>query len=119
VVSQVLEVTRPWRSQCVLISSDLAAIHRARRLGDAQSAGIERVDNHSRLKYEALQPQSCSATTEAAGPRAAVAGSVALGDYDVTTLPLARAWPSGARTTSKPWAVREMSNALRGLRTAQ
>jgi len=35
VVSQVLEVTRPWRSQCVLISSDLAAIHRARRLGDA------------------------------------------------------------------------------------
>jgi len=39
VVSQVLEVTRPWRSQCVLISSDLAAIHRARRLGDAPSAG--------------------------------------------------------------------------------
>ena len=33
VVSRILEVVRPWRAQCVLISFDLAAIYRARQLG--------------------------------------------------------------------------------------
>jgi glycerophosphoryl diester phosphodiesterase len=57
VVSQVNEAVKPFRSRCIVVSSDLAAIHRSRRLTGLQIGWeIQGYDNHTRLKYEALQP---------------------------------------------------------------
>lgn len=58
VVAQVAETLKPFRSRCIMVSSDLPAVHRAR-----QSAGfqigwtINTHDSHTRIKYEALQPE--------------------------------------------------------------
>jgi glycerophosphoryl diester phosphodiesterase len=57
VVAQVAETMKPFRSRCIVVSSDLPAIHRARRLTGLQIGWeIPAYDNHTRLKYEALQP---------------------------------------------------------------
>jgi glycerophosphoryl diester phosphodiesterase len=121
VVSQVLEVIRPWRSQCVVISFDLGAIHRARRLGDAPIGWVlEAPDDHSRLKYEALQPQFLFCDHLKLPP----AGRLWQGPwrwviYEVATLPLALSLAERGADYVETMAVREMSAALRGLRGAQ
>lgn len=57
VVAQVAETVKPFRSRCIVVSSDLPAIHRARRLTGLQIGWeIQAYDNHTRIKYEALQP---------------------------------------------------------------
>jgi len=57
VVAQVAETVKPFRSRCIVVSSDLPAIHRSRRLTGLQIGWeIHAYDNHTRLKYEALQP---------------------------------------------------------------
>ncbi len=58
VVPRVLEVLRPLRSRCVVISFDLPAIHMARQHGGF-SVGwcLSEYDAHSRLKFEALKPE--------------------------------------------------------------
>jgi glycerophosphoryl diester phosphodiesterase len=121
VVSQVLEVIKPWRSQCVVISFDLAAIHRARRLGAAPIGwALSAYDDHSRLKYEALQPQFLFCNHEKLPP----AGRLWQGPwrwviYEVTTLPLALRLAERGAGYIETMAVREMSQALHGLRAAQ
>jgi glycerophosphoryl diester phosphodiesterase len=121
VVSQVLEVIKPWRSQCVLISIDLAAIHRARRLGDAPIGWVlSDYDNHSRLKYEALQPQFLFCNHEKLPPLERLwQGPWRWVIFEVATLPLAMSLAERGADYVETRAVREMSNALRGLRTAQ
>jgi glycerophosphoryl diester phosphodiesterase len=58
VVVQVAETLKPFRSRCIVVSSDLPAIHRARSLTGLQIGWeIQAYDNHTRLKYEALQPE--------------------------------------------------------------
>jgi glycerophosphoryl diester phosphodiesterase len=58
VVSRVLETLRPVRAQCVVISFDLAAVFRARQVGGMAIGWVlKSYDAHSRLKYEALQPE--------------------------------------------------------------
>jgi glycerophosphoryl diester phosphodiesterase len=120
VVSQVLEVIRPWRAQCVVISFDLAAIHRARRLGDAPIGWVlESADDHSRLKYEALQPQFLFCDHLKLPP----AGRLWQGPwrwviYEVTSLPLALSLAARGADYVETMAVRDMSVALRGLRAA-
>jgi glycerophosphoryl diester phosphodiesterase len=58
VVAQVAETLKPFRSRCVVVSSDLPAVHRARRTtGLPIGWDIPAYDNHTRLKYEALQPE--------------------------------------------------------------
>lgn len=58
VVGRVLDVLYPARSQSVVISFDLAAIYRARQLGGVPVGWvIADYDAHTRLKYEALQPE--------------------------------------------------------------
>lgn len=58
VVAQVMDALKPFRGRCIVVSSDLPAVHRAR-----QTAGIPigwvvpTLDNHTRIKYEALQPE--------------------------------------------------------------
>jgi glycerophosphoryl diester phosphodiesterase len=116
VVSQVVEAVKPWRAQCVLISFDLAAVHRARALGDAPIGWVlEDCDAHRRLKLEALQPEFlfCDhAQLPARGrlPRGPWRWVV----YEVTTLAQALELAGRGADYVETMAVREMSNALRG-----
>ena len=121
VVSQVLEVSKPWRSQCVVISFDLAAIHRARRLGGAPIGwALSAYDDHSRLKYEALQPQFLFCNHEKLPPTGRLwQGPWRWVIYEVTTLPLALHLAERGAGYIETMAVREMSQALHGLRAAQ
>jgi len=97
VVSQVLEVIKPWRTQCVVISFDLAAVHRARRLGGAPIGWVlESCDDHSRLRH---------------GPWRWVI-------YEVTQLPLALELAARGADYIETMAVRTMSNSLRALSSA-
>lgn len=58
VVERLLHELREARSQVVVISFDLAAVFRARQLGGfAIGWVLEQYDAHSRLKYEAVQPE--------------------------------------------------------------
>jgi glycerophosphoryl diester phosphodiesterase len=57
VAAQVAEAIKPFRSRCIVVSSDLPAIHRSRRLtGLPIGWEIPAYNDHTRLKYEALQP---------------------------------------------------------------
>jgi glycerophosphoryl diester phosphodiesterase len=56
-ISQIVRALKPVRSRCVLGSADLPTIHAARSLAGYPIAWvIPAYDNHTRLKYEALQP---------------------------------------------------------------
>jgi glycerophosphoryl diester phosphodiesterase len=57
VISRVIRTLKPVRSRCVLGSSDLATVHAARTMAGYPIAWVlPTYDNHTRLKYEALQP---------------------------------------------------------------
>jgi glycerophosphoryl diester phosphodiesterase len=57
VISHVIRTLKPVRSRCVLASSDLATIHTARNMTGYPVAWVlPAYDGHTRLKYEALQP---------------------------------------------------------------
>jgi glycerophosphoryl diester phosphodiesterase len=120
VVSQVLEVIRPWRTQCVVISFDLAAIHRARRLGAAPIGWVlESTDDHTRLKYEALQPQFLFCDHQKLPPSGRLwQGPWRWVIYEVASLPLALSLAERGADYVETMAVREMTEALRGLRAA-
>jgi glycerophosphoryl diester phosphodiesterase len=58
VVSQVVRALKPVRSRCILASIDLPTIHAARTLFGYPIAWVlPTYDDHTRLKYEALQPE--------------------------------------------------------------
>jgi glycerophosphoryl diester phosphodiesterase len=118
VVSRIADVIKPWRSQCVIISFDLAAIHRARRLGDAPIGWVlGDYDDHSRLKYEALQPQFLFCNHDKLPATARLwQGPWRWVIYEVATLPLALNLAERGADYVETMAVREMSRALRGLR---
>jgi glycerophosphoryl diester phosphodiesterase len=117
-VMQVLEVIRPWRTQCVIISFDLPAVHAARRLGAAPIGWVlERCDDHNRLKSEALQPEFLFVSHD----QLPAHGRLPHGPwrwvvYEVTDLPLALALAARGANYIETMAVRAMSNALRGVR---
>ena len=121
VVSQVLEVIRLWRSQCVLISFDLVAVHRARLLAEAPIGWVlEDCSDHSRLKCEALQPQFLFCDQL----KLPAAGRLWQGPwrwviYEVRALPLALALAGRGADYVETMAVRELSDALRGLSAGQ
>jgi len=57
VISQVIRKLKPVRSRCVLASADLTTIHTARNMTGYPIAWVlPGYDDHTRLKYEALQP---------------------------------------------------------------
>jgi glycerophosphoryl diester phosphodiesterase len=57
VISQVIRTLKPVRSRCVLASGDLATIHTARNMTGYPVAWVlPAYDEHTRLKFEALQP---------------------------------------------------------------
>ncbi len=58
VVAQTIEALKPFRAKCILVSSDLPAVHRARQTaGVAIGWSVPSFDTHTRIKYEALQPE--------------------------------------------------------------
>lgn len=120
VVSQVLEAIKPWRTQCVVISFDLAAIHRARSLGDAPIGWVlDSADDHSRLKYQALQPQFLFCDHRKLPPTGRLwQGPWRWVVYEVATLPLALSVAERGADYVETMAIRDLSDALRGLRAA-
>ena len=57
VISRVMRALKPVRTRCVLGSSDLATVHTARAIANYPIAWVlPAYNNHTRLKYEALQP---------------------------------------------------------------
>jgi len=121
VVSQVLEVIRPWRTQCVVISFDLVAVHRARLLAEAPIGWVlEDCSDHSRLKCEALLPQFLFCDHR----KLPDAGRLWQGPwrwviYEVRALPLALALAGRGADYVETMAVRELGDALRGLSAGQ
>jgi len=58
VISQVIRAMRPFRSRCVLVSKDLATVHRARTRADYPVGWIlNSYDSHTQLKIEAFKPE--------------------------------------------------------------
>jgi glycerophosphoryl diester phosphodiesterase len=121
VVSQVLEVLRPWRSQCVVISFDLVAIHRARLLAQAPIGWVlDDCSDHSRLKCEALQPEFLFCDQH----KLPATGRLWQGPwrwviYEVRALPQALALAERGADYVETMAVRELGAALRGLSAGQ
>jgi len=118
VVSSVVEVLRPWRAQCVVISFDLAAIYRARQLGDVQIGWVLReYDAHSQLKCEALQPEYLFCDQLALPATGALwRGPWRWVIYEVESLPAALALAERGANYIETMAVRELVDALRALR---
>lgn len=115
VVSQVVETLRPWRSQCVVISFDLAAVHRVRALGGLPIGWVlGAYDRDHTLKYEALQPEFLFCDHEklpASGPLRRGPWRWAI--YEVDTLPLALELAARGADYIETMAVRAMSAAVR------
>jgi glycerophosphoryl diester phosphodiesterase len=120
VVSRVLEVVRPWRTQCVIISFDLAAVHRARSIGNAPIGWVlDSCDDHNRLKFEALQPEFLFCNHDKLPARGKLwQGPWRWVIYEVAELPLALELAGRGADYVETMAVRAMSDALRGMRTA-
>jgi glycerophosphoryl diester phosphodiesterase len=58
VVAQVLDALKPFRGRCIVVSADLPAVHRARQASGLPIGwSIPALDNHTRIKCEALQPE--------------------------------------------------------------
>jgi glycerophosphoryl diester phosphodiesterase len=119
VVSHIIEVVRPWRAQCVLISFDLAAIYRARQLGEVQIGWVLRqYDAHSQLKCEALRPEYLFCDQHALPER----GSLWRGPwrwviYEIEVLAHAEALAERGASYIETMAVRELIDALRAKRS--
>jgi glycerophosphoryl diester phosphodiesterase len=118
VVSAVLEAIGPLRSQCVLISFDLPAVHRARQLGAARIGWVlGDYDEHSRLKCEALQPDFLFCNHERLPPQGRLwPGPWRWAIYEVRSLELALSLAGRGAGYLETMAVREMSDALRAPR---
>jgi glycerophosphoryl diester phosphodiesterase len=119
VVAQVLEALRPWRTQCVLISFDLAAIHRARQMGAAQIGWVlSDYDEHTRFKCEVLQPGFLFCNHEKLPATGRLwSGPWRWAVYEVKELPLALALAERGADYLETMAVRALSGALRAART--
>jgi len=118
VVARVVNALEPARTQCVVISFDLAAVHRVRQTGGVAIGWVlSDYDAHTRLKYEALQPEYLFVDHELlpAGGSALWRGPWRWAVYEVETLALAQALAARGADYIETMAVREMSAALRGL----
>jgi glycerophosphoryl diester phosphodiesterase len=120
VVSRVLEVLRPVRTQCVVISFDLAAVYRARQLGGlAVGWVLSDYDAHSRLKYEAVQPEFLFCDHAKLPPHGALwRGPWRWAVYEIESLPLALELAARGADYIETMAVHEMSEALRAMQDA-
>jgi glycerophosphoryl diester phosphodiesterase len=122
VIQSLLEAIAPHRSQCVLVSFDLPAIYRARQISGCRIGWVlPAYDNHTRLKFEALQPEFlfCDQTKLPPG------GSLWRGPwrwavYEIMTLDSAVSLARRGADFIETMSVRAMSQAMRAhaVRTA-
>jgi glycerophosphoryl diester phosphodiesterase len=118
VVARVVNALKPALSQCVVISFDLAAVHRVRQMGSVPIGWVlNSYDPHTRLKFEALQPEYlfCDHEDLPPGEAALWRGPWRWVIYEVDNLPLAQALAARGANYIETMAVREMSAALRNL----
>ena len=115
VVARVVNALKPALSQCVVISFDLAAVHRVRQMGSVPIGWVlNSYDAHTRLKFEALQPEYlfCDHEDLPPGEGALWRGPWRWVIYEVDNLPLAQALAArGANYIETMW-VREMGEAI-------
>jgi glycerophosphoryl diester phosphodiesterase len=118
VVSRVVNTLKPAGAQCVVISFDLPAIHRARQLGGLQIGWVlSKYDDRSRMKYEALQPDYLFCDHLALPAEGALwRGPWRWAMYEVETLELAMSLAARGADYIETMAVREMSQAIRAAR---
>ena len=118
VVARVVNTLKPARSQCVVISFDLAAVHRVRQIGGMPIGWVlSAYDAHTRLKFEALQPEFlfCDHAMLPPGGGALWRGPWRWAFYEVESLPLAQSLAARGADYIETMAVREMSEAMRNL----
>jgi glycerophosphoryl diester phosphodiesterase len=120
VVGRVLEAVKPARRQCVVISYDLAAIFRARQVGGAAIGWVlNDYDQHSRLKYEALQPEFLFADHQSLPAEGALwRGPWQWVIFEVVSLSLALSLAARGAHHIETMAVAAMSQAVSGLPAA-
>jgi glycerophosphoryl diester phosphodiesterase len=115
VIEQVLQVVQQARTPCVLISFDLAAVCRARQVGGVAIGWVlERYDAHSRLKYEAVQPEFLFCDLEKLPPHGALwRGPWHWAIYEIDSVTVALALAARGVQYIETMAVHSMSEALR------
>jgi glycerophosphoryl diester phosphodiesterase len=114
VVGRVLEAIRPAGAQCIVISFDLAAVFRARQIGGVAIGWVlTDYDSHSRLKFEALQPEFLFCDHESLPATGALwRGPWKWALYEVDTLPLAMSLAARGAHYIETMAVGAMHQAL-------
>jgi len=117
VVARVVKTLQPARGQCVVISFDLAAVHRARELGGVPIGWVlSAYDQHARLKFEALQPEFLFCDHELLPPQGTLwRGPWRWVIYEVDDLGLAQALGARGADYIETMAVQPMSEAMRRL----
>ncbi len=116
VVPKVLEVLKPVRSRCVVISFDLPAVHMARQQdGHAIGWVLSEYDGHSRLKYEAFKPEFLFCDQEKLPPDGARLwrGPWRWAIYEVESLELALSLAERGADFIETMAVAPMIQAIR------
>ena len=121
VVARVLDALWPARAQCVVISFDLAAVYRARQLGGLAIGWVlSDYDSHSRLKYEAVQPEFLFCDHAKLPARGTLwRGPWRWAVYEVDSPTLALALAERGVHYIETMAVQEMSAALGSLTVQQ
>lgn len=117
VVTAVTSAIGERRARCVVISFDLAAVHRAREYAQVPIGWVlDAYDAHAQLKCEALRPDFVFCN-HAKLPRTGALwrGPWRWALYEVRDLPLALALAERGVHYLETMAVRDMSRALRAM----
>jgi glycerophosphoryl diester phosphodiesterase len=115
VIERLLQALHAARSQCVVISFDLAAVFRARQLGGLAIGWVlEQYDTHSRLKYEAVQPEYLFCDLEKLPARGPLwRGPWRWAIYEIQSFEMALSLAERGAHYIETMAVGAMSGALR------
>jgi glycerophosphoryl diester phosphodiesterase len=113
----VVKALKPARAQCVVISFDLAAVHRVRQIGGMPIGWVvSAYDEHTRLKFEALQPEFLFVDHEMLPPAGALwRGPWRWAVYEVESIQMAQALAARGADYIETMKVHEMSEAMRQL----
>jgi glycerophosphoryl diester phosphodiesterase len=120
VISRLLPLLREAQSQCVVISFDLAAVLRARQMGGVAIGWVlDRYDAHSRLKFEASQPEYLFCDLEKLPTEGGLwHGPWQWAIYEVESIAVALALAGRGARYIETMAAHAMSTALRAAQSA-
>jgi glycerophosphoryl diester phosphodiesterase len=114
-VSQIAEALRPFRSRCIVVSTDLAVVYRARHSSGLQVGWQITTDNtHTRLQYEALRPEFLLVDRASLPPKSALwRGPWRWVVHDVTTIEVALELAERGADFAATENVRTLGEAMR------